>query len=502
MQSVEVQRSNGGSRGIAARRAKHWFEEVGDGGTTPAVTVDGVEPSPAGPADLDSAWGTGATPPVVPGFGPRRAIQFSTRQGDFVFRYGREFGETFAFDAMIFPDPVTLVTHPDHARSLFLASPDIVSSTVVDSPLRPIVGDKSVITANGDRHRRQRKLLMPSFHGESVANYRDQIVQASRREIDSWKTGTTIQVAVAAQRITLDVILAGIFGIDGELTPGSAEDLLRQEVIRTLDFSVHPLAKLAEVANLRSTEPVGLQKWAMNKLDRSIFNLIRERRARGAAGTDILSVLLATTDEDGVVLTDKEIRDELVTLVLAGHETTANTLAWACERLVRHPEVYARLKDAVRSESPNGAHDGVHDDAYVEATIHEVMRVRPVVPIIGRRVAVPWQLGEWTIPAGSRLLVSILLLQHRPDLYPNPFAFEPQRFVGVRPTTNTWLPFGGGTRRCLGAALAMEELRIVLRDLVRRTDMEAVSLAPEKPRHRNVTMIPGNGGRVRLTRVD
>jgi cytochrome P450 len=169
-------------------------------------------------------------------------------------------------------------------------------------------------------------------------------------------------------------------------------------------------------------------------------------------------------------------------------------LAWACERLVRYPEVYARLKDAVRGDEP--------DDAYVEATINEVMRVRPVVPIIGRRVWVPWQFGDLTLPAESRVLVSILLLQHRPDLYPDPFAFEPQRFVGVRPTTNTWIPFGGGTRRCLGSALAMEELRIVLRDIVSRTDMEAVRPAPEKPRHRNVTMIPGDGGRVRLTRVD
>lgn len=494
MQSAEVQTN----KGIAARRAKHWFQELGEGGVNAAVTVDGVEPSPAGQADPAGDWGDNSTPPVVPGFGPRRAIQFSTRQGDFVFRYGREFGETFAFDAMIFPDPVTLVTHPDHARSLFLASPDIVSSTVVDSPLRPIVGDKSVITANGERHRRQRRLLMPSFHGDAVIRYRDQIVQASRRELDRWSTGETIQVAVAAQRITLDVILAGIFGVDGEPKPGSAEAELRRQVIKTLDYSVHPLAKVAEIANLRSTEPVGLQKWILAKLDQSIYNLIRERRKATVDGEDILSVLLAVTDEDGVSLTDKEIRDELMTLVLAGHETTANTLAWACERLVRYPEVYARLKEAVRGETPNGA----HDDAYVEATIHEVMRVRPVVPIIGRRVAVPWQLGDRTIPAGSRVLVSILLLQHRPDLYPDPFAFEPERFVGVRPTTNTWLPFGGGTRRCLGAALAMEELRIVLRDIVLRTDMEAVSSAPEKPRHRNVTMIPGDGGRVRLTRVD
>jgi cytochrome P450 len=495
MQSVEVQPS----KGLAKRQAKHWYQERGDGGQHAAVTIDHVESSPAGQAEQDVSWGSagssgGVTPPVVPGVGPIRAIQFSARQGDFVFKAAREHGETFAFDAMIFPDPVTLLTHPDHAKSLFLANPDIVTSTVVDSPLRPIVGDKSVITANGERHRRQRRLLMPSFHGDAVTRYRDQIVQASQRELDRWETGQTLQVAVAAQRITLDVILAGIFGVEGEPAPGSPEGELRRQVIRTLDFSVNPLAKVAEIANLGRTEPVGLQKWAMKRFNQSIYDLIRARRARGGEGEDILSVLLAVTDEEGVALTDREIRDELVTLVLAGHETTANTLAWACERLVRYPEVYARLKDAVRGDEP--------DDAYVEATINEVMRVRPVVPIIGRRVWVPWQFGDLTLPAESRVLVSILLLQHRPDLYPDPFAFEPQRFVGVRPTTNTWIPFGGGTRRCLGSALAMEELRIVLRDIVSRTDMEAVRPAPEKPRHRNVTMIPGDGGRVRLTRVD
>ena len=192
-------------------------------------------------------------------------------------------------------------------------------------------------------------------------------------------------------------------------------------------------------------------------------------------------------------MSDQELRDELLTLVLAGHETTANSLAWAFERLMRTPHAYARLREEVRA--------GQGEDAgaeYVEATIHETMRSRPVIPVIGRRVRVPWQLGEWRVPADSSVLISILLLHHRPDVYPDPFAFRPERFLGVKPGTYTWLPFGGGIRRCLGATLAMAEQRVVLRAIARRTDMTAADPAPERARHRNVTMIPSRGAQVVL----
>jgi cytochrome P450 len=193
-------------------------------------------------------------------------------------------------------------------------------------------------------------------------------------------------------------------------------------------------------------------------------------------------------------MTDEELRDELLTLVLAGHETTANSLAWTFERLLRTPHAYARLREEVRA---GGAGEPGAD--YVEATIHESMRVRPVVPAIGRRVTVPWQLGEWRLPAGSSVVVSILLVHHREDVYPEPFAFRPERFLGVKPGTYTWIPFGGGIRRCLGATLAMAEQRVVLRAIARRTDMRAPDPAPERARHRNVTMIPERGAQVVLT---
>jgi cytochrome P450 len=196
--------------------------------------------------------------------------------------------------------------------------------------------------------------------------------------------------------------------------------------------------------------------------------------------------------EDGEALTDRELRDELMTLVLAGHETTANQLAWAWERLVRSPDAYEWLREAVRGETPDVSE-------VVEATITEAMRVRPVIPVTGRRVAVPWRLGEYGVPAGTPVAASILLLHHREDLYPDPFAFRPERWIGHKPGTYEWIPFGGGTRRCLGAALAMAEQRVVLSMMARRLDIEAASEKPERPRHRNVTMIPARGGRVVLT---
>lgn len=202
---------------------------------------------------------------------------------------------------------------------------------------------------------------------------------------------------------------------------------------------------------------------------------------------DILSMLLQATTEDGETLTDQELRDELLTLVLAGHETTANSLAWAWERLVRAPDAHDRLRDAVRSG---------HGADEIERVIQEAMRSRPVIPMIGRRVKVPWRLGDYAVPPDTPVLMSILLLHHREDLYPDPFAFRPERWEDRTPGTYEWIPFGGGIRRCLGAALAMAEQRVVLEAMARRLDLVAADPEPEHAVHRNVTMIPSRGARV------
>ena len=448
--------------------------------------VGEAPPSPAGPA----ADGTPVRlPPALPLPRALQTLRFSVRQIEFVFRARRELGELFCFRGLFDDEDEVVTSHPDHVMSLFTAKPEQAPSLAGESPLRPIVGPNSVLTAVGPRHLRQRKLLLPPFHGEAVQRYTEMIAQAAEREIDRWPIGTPFALAPRMQAITLDVIMAGLFGVEGQPVKGTPEHGLRQAIRRTVALSTRPEGQLFELLSLSSDEPVGLTRGLLAYLDRHLYAVIGARRAGGHAGrTDILSLLLEAETEDGERLSDKELRDELLTLVLAGHETTANSLAWAFERLLRHPTSYDRLRDVARSdEDPEG---------YIEATIHEAMRNRPVAPITGRRVMVPWQLGNYLLPAGTAVLISILLLHHRSDLYPDPFAFRPERFLGRKPGTYTWIAFGGGIRRCLGAALAMAEQRVVLRAIARRTDLHAPDLSPERARHRNVTMIPAAGARV------
>jgi cytochrome P450 len=458
--------------------------------TSPGAAYIGqAPPSPAGPVDPSEPLNE---PPSVTLPRAIQTLRFTQRQIQFVFRSRRELGEVFTVHFVVIPGGVVLTSHPDHVRSLFTAKPDLVPSLTAESPLRPIVGPNSVLTANGPSHLRQRKLLLPPFHGEAIERYAEMIREVTEREIDSWPVGRPFALAPKMQAITLDVIMSGIFGIEGRPARGTAEHRLRRTVKQLAAASTSPLALLGELSNLGREEPVGLTRQAVGILDRATYPVIEARRRaedlqeRG----DILSLLLRATTEDGDQMTDHELRDELLTLVLAGFETTANSLAWTWERLVRTPAAYQRLRDAVRSEERSEEH--------VEAAIIEGMRSRPVIPVIGRRVAVPWRLGDYVVPAGQGVSMSILLIHHREDLYPDPFSYRPERWLGHSPGTYEWLPFGGGTRRCLGAALAMAEQRVVLEAMVRRLDLEADRPEPEHAQHRNVTMIPARGARVLL----
>ncbi|MBJ7332376.1 MAG: cytochrome P450, partial [Solirubrobacteraceae bacterium] len=383
-----------------------------------------------------------------------------------------------------------IVSHPDHLRSLFTAKPELAPSFTSKSPLRPIVGPNSTLTAVGPRHMRQRKLLLPSFHGESIARYIQMIEEAADREIDRWPMGKPFALAPRMQAITLDVIMSGIFGIEGRPKPGSSEWALRTAVRVIMDASTQPLARLEELVNNGRDTALGGTRVAVEALDRVTHKVISERRRAGGLEerTDIMSMLMQARTEDGEALTDTELRDELLTLVLAGHETTANSLSWAWERLTRTPEAHDRLIRAVRS--------GDDADTVIEQTVQEVMRTRPVVPAVPRKLSVPWQFGEYGVPAGTPVGISILLAHHREDVYVDPFAFRPERWIGNKPGTYTWIPFGGGIRRCLGASMAMAEIRVVLKHMAERLDLEADRPEPEHAMHRNVTMIPARGGRV------
>jgi cytochrome P450 len=444
--------------------------------------------SPAGPAEAGAPL---SPPPTIADPRALQILRFTQRQIEFVFRARRELGEVFQMQAGI-RGGVAVTGHPDHARSLFTAKPELVPSLTAESPLRPIVGAGSVLTANGARHLRQRKLLLPPFHGDAIDRYTQMIGEATERELDSWPLGRPFALAPRMQAITLEVILSGIFGVQGRLARGSAEQRLRSTIKHLTAASTSPLAKIGELANFGRAEPVGLERVGVGLLDRATYPVIAARRRAPdlAERGDILSILLAARTEDGELLTDRELRDELLTLVLAGFETTANSLAWTWERLLRTPEAYEQLRDAVWS--------GERAAEHVEATIIEGMRCRPVIPIVGRRVTVPWRLGDYVVPAGSAISVSILLLHHREDLYPEPFAFRPERWLDSKPGTYEWIPFGGGTRRCLGATLAMAEQRVVLTAMARRLDLEAAEPEPEHAQHRNVTMIPAGGARAIL----
>jgi cytochrome P450 len=446
-------------------------------------------PSPAGPISAEEL-ATLSRPPKVPWPRPVQVLWFGQRQASFMFHYRQRFGDVWSPRAYV-RGQAAVTCHPDHIRSLFTAPPDQVPTLAAESPLRPVLGPSSVLTSNGPRHLRQRKLLLPPFHGEAIAHDQQMIADAAAREIDRWPIGRPFALAPRMQAITLDVIMAGIFGIEGTPHPGTLEHGLRLAIRELLRSSTMPGAKLAEWMNIGHDEPFGLTWLGLLVPDRCVYAIIRKRRREAdlEQRTDILSLIMRARTEEGQTLTDNELRDELMTLVLAGHETTANQLAWAWERLVRTPAAYERLRDAVRSD------DGDAEEV-IESTITEAMRVRPVIPVTGRRVALSWRLGDYGVPADTPVAASILLLHHREDLYPNPFAFRPERWEGNKPGTYEWIPFGGGTRRCLGAALAMAEQRVVLRAMASRLDLEAADPKPERPKHRNVTMIPARGGRV------
>ncbi|HZU60434.1 MAG TPA: cytochrome P450, partial [Solirubrobacteraceae bacterium] len=424
-----------------------------------------------------------------------QTLTFGARPLSFMLSPSRRLGDVWQLKLLSREEPMVITCHPDHVESLFKAKPDDAPSLTGESPLRPILGPNSVLTMVGERHMRERKLLLPPFHGDAVKRYVRLISQTIEREIARWPEGRPFSLAPRMQAVTLDVIMAGVFGIEGRPAPGTPEHRIRETIRRLQRLSTRPAWQLIELFNLGRAEPRGPMRVTLGFLDRQLYPAIRERRAAGPRDDgSILSLLLETRDEDGQPLSDQHVRDELISMVLAGHETTANSLAWTFERLVRNPEPYARLRELVRSG------DAEEAEAYVEATIHEGMRVRPVIPMIVRLVKRRWQLGDYVVGAQTPVAVSIVALHHRPDVYPDPHRFRPERFVGQKPGTYTWIPFGGGIRRCLGASLAMAEQRVVLSAVARHTDLKPADPSPEPARQRNVTMIPGFGGRVVLSR--
>ncbi|MEA2216837.1 MAG: cytochrome family [Solirubrobacteraceae bacterium] len=357
--------------------------------------------------------------------------------------------------------------------------------------MEPVTGPSSILLLDAQRHMRMRKLMLPPFHGDAIAHYADLIEEITQREIDSWRPGDTIRTRTVAQTITMEVIIRAVFGITD---PGRVAEL--KGVLPRLS-SINPLLAFEAMRrDLGPRSPWGRFERNRDRVDEMLYGEIRRRRGEpaGDAHRDILTLLLSARDEEDRPLTDGELRDQLITLLLAGHETTATSIGWAFERLLRTPRALERLT----AESKDGrSHD------YIDAVIKETLRVRPVVSEVFRAPAEPTELGGFLFAPGMQLAASILLVQYDPDLYPpDPLAFRPERFLDDAPESYTWIPFGGGVRRCIGAAFAQLEMRIVIAAILARVRLRAPRAASETARFRGVTLLPSRGGEAIVESVE
>ncbi|HEY4451276.1 MAG TPA: cytochrome P450 [Solirubrobacteraceae bacterium] len=399
-------------------------------------------------------------------------------------RLGDAFTLTFAPSGL----KLVLISDPQAVKDTFTASPDVAPSAANASPVAPVLGPSSVLIQTGAEHMRQRKLLLPPFHGERMREYEQVIVQETRRDIERWPLGRPLRMLPRTRAITLEVILRAVFGVEAErMGP-------LREAIGALLAPMHTLALLRQALRRPGPgRPEGAIGRSLERLDAVVFEEIRARRAQSDLGTraDILSLLLQARDEQGREMTDGELRDELVTLLLAGHETTATSVAWALERLVRHPDKLARLSAEI---------DAGEGEEYLAAVVNETLRVRPVVPIVVRLLMDELRVGERVLPAGTRVVPSIYLVNRNPRVYEAPTQFRPERFLGEAPETFSWIPFGGGIRRCIGASFAQLEMKLMLAtmlsELVPRAPTRTIWRRGELMRRRAITLVPADGARV------
>jgi cytochrome P450 len=346
--------------------------------------------------------------------------------------------------------------------------------------MEPVVGQASLLLLDGDRHMRMRKLMLPAFHGEAIAHYTELIAEIAEREIDRWRPGDTVRMRAVGQEITLEVMIRAVFGVS---EPARVAELKRR---------LPRLASISPVLLVMRKDLGPLSPWGRfvrnrDRVDAMLYEEIAQRRAAAdrEERDDILSLLLAARDEEGEPLTDRELRDELITILLAGHETTATSIGWAFERLLRTPAALRRLTAEVRAGESS---------EYTDAVIKETLRVRPVITEVFRAPTEPRELGGYLFEPGAQLAASISLLQSDPELYaPDPLAFRPERFLEGAPEPYTWIPFGGGVRRCIGASLALLEMRIVIERVLARARLRASREKDERVSFRGITVLPGRG---------
>jgi cytochrome P450 len=398
----------------------------------------------------------------------------------------RRFGDAFSITFLGFQTPMVMLSDPAAIQALY-TNPKHALPPGRTIALLPVMGPRSVLLLEGAEHLARRKVMLPPFHGERMQAYEQTVREIAVREIESWEPGAELALHPRMQAITLEVILRAVFGVTDEQRRQRLRELLPQLLDSTSSVSLQFKVLLSR--RFERLDPLGFLRELSAEIDDLLFAEIKERRADPELDrrTDILSLLALAKFEDGEGMSDRELRDQLVTLLLAGHETTATALAWTADLLTRNPPAMHTLTDEV---------DAGGGDAYLRAVISESLRLRPVVPLAGRRLTSELQVNGWTLPAGTDVTPAIWLVHTRADLYPEPYAFRPERFLDERPTTYGWVPFGGGVRRCLGAAFAEFEMRVVLTELLRRRTLQPVSVTAERVTRRNVTFSPLHGTRV------
>jgi cytochrome P450 len=396
----------------------------------------------------------------------------------------RRYGSAVTFSTL-FDSHFVMLFDPALVKELFQGSNEQLHAGEANALLGPVLGERSVLLLDGAEHLRHRRLLLPQFHGARMAAYADTMRAATDLEIDSWPVGSEFPLLPSMQALTLRVIVQAVFGY----SPGAAEDELR----RRLRAMVEPLASPRGLPLIALLGRLGAGSAANRRFEssrRAVDELLYAEIARRREDPDleqrddVFSALLLAQDEDGERLTDREVRDELVTLLLAGHETTATGLGWTFDLLLHAPAVLHRA--------------AAREDAYLDAVVKESLRVRPVIPGVGRVVrGEPFRLNGYVIPPGVEINPSIRMIHWRGDLYPDPKRFNPERFLGEDPPdTYTWVPFGGGTRRCLGASFALMEMRVVLARVLERATLRAADPEPDSVQFRAITLSPRNGVRV------
>jgi hypothetical protein len=402
-------------------------------------------------------------------------------------RYRARYGKRFTIRLMAAP-PFVLLADPAEVKEVFTAPADVLHPGEGARVLEPIIGRNSVIMLDEDAHLAQRRLMLPAFHGEQVARLTQVMADVAAAEVERWPRDEPVALHPRLQGLTLEVILRTVFGLE----EGARLERLRANLTDVLAIGVNPISLLPPFQR----DAGRLTPWrrfvrVRAEVDAELFALIEERRADPAERDDVLSLLLAARHEDGSPMTAQELRDELMTLLVAGHETTASELAFAFERLVRNPAVLERLTSEI------AAGDG---DAYLTATVQETLRRRPVLPNAAPRLVMKeTEVGGWRYPPGVCLVAHAYLIHHDPEIYPEPYAFRPERFLDNPPGTYTWIPFGGGRRRCLGASFAMAEMKVVMRAVLESAKPRVTGDGRlELSRRRAITLSPRDGAQVVL----